>query len=198
MKLVTAVSAIALLGCRASQSQQVVGAPAAKDFIRGQIYYDCDAASGHTSQWSRMIEPAGSVTGSLFITEVRHDDDWVTFGGLMVSGPLPRNTVGINVTLDPAAMELRAQLRAPKATSDGAELGRAPTSGIQFALEWDAHKLRARIDPTDPWSEVALPFTPERLWLVCSTGNVIFHSISLTAPAPSDAPVPPASVEPPQ
>jgi hypothetical protein len=192
--LLTSASVIAWLGCHAAQSQQVFGVPAAKDAIRGDIYYDCDAASGHTSQWSRTIEPAGSVTGTLFIREVRHDPEWAAFGGVMVSGPLPENLVGIEVTINGSATSLRAQLRYPKASPNAAakrvELAHAPTGGMQFALQWQANTLRARVDPAGAWSEVPLPFKPERLWLACSTGNVVFHSVSVTTQVPA-APVEP-------
>jgi hypothetical protein len=200
MKTLIGVVAIALLGCTTNQSQLVRGTPASSAVLRGEIYYDCDAASGHTSQWSRTIEQTGSVTGTLFIRELRTDDNWAPFGGVLISGPLPDNPVGMQVTADPTATMLLAELRPPKRRwkAPPVELGSAPTSGIQFALQWDASKLQVRVDPAEPWTEVALPFKPERLWLVCATSNVVFHSVSVTSapPASVTSPPPAPSVEP--
>ncbi len=184
------------IGCNATQSNsvQVSGVPAYREVMRGDIYYDCDTTAGHTSQWSRTIDPTGSATGTLFIKELRHDDKLPPFGGVLVGGPAIDNPVGITVTLDRSRTSLLAEVRYPKrgpATGRARlELGRAPTSGIQFALQWEGNKLQMRVDPATPWTDVHLPFKPERLWLVCATSTVVFHSITVTTPSASGVTTP--------
>lgn len=184
----TLAHCLALAACGGPGTTHVAGAPGAHDIARGDMFFDCDAAAGHISQWSRAIEPAGSVTGALFVTEARYHPDWKPFARVAITGADANTRAGIEVTLGKTATTLLAHLRVPGDTRS-IELARAPTSGARFELKWAGQTLQVRTAPTTPWMDVPLGFVPERIWLECSSSDAVFHDVTITTTPASESSV---------
>lgn len=187
------VALLALAACHnAPRRVGVRGVPNVVDVENDGIgtFFDCDTAS--SSEWSQPIANIGRARGALFIAA--SIEPGVTARVLL----LPRDRksrFGLMINLGKRWRTLEPAATYTTSTQPERFVRLHPQSirGVAFELEWNERHARLRLDGNGPWLEVDLDFAPERFALRCTTGEAVFHAVSVTAQVPEAEPAGPGA-----
>lgn len=182
------VALVAVCACHQVQRPTWVrGVPLVEDVQNDAIgtFFDCDAAAGVMAEWSQPVGSVGRAQGALFIAKVQHGSDSVPSAGVVLFSHARQGRVGLTIKLDNRWRSLEPTVRyaANGASNDELSQRLKPRNirGMSFEMEWNGQHARLRLEPNAPWLELDLAFVPERFALQCSTGETVFHAVSVTS-----------------
>jgi hypothetical protein len=154
------------------------------------ISWDCNVEAEHFTNWTHDISAAsGHITGTAYFRAIRVPSEWFPLASATIRGTGKGDFAGVNFIRYPRPGDSTAPHIVhgkPDGSADQLWYQKQRVSlgaPLRFELRWTADQLDVRFPPDPAWSTLRLSFTPVRFHLGCSSGEVIFHDVTITSPA---------------
>ena len=155
------------------------------------IRWDCNVEADHFTTWTHDVAAAsGHITGTAYFRAIRVPSEWFPSASMSIRGEGKGDFAGVKFIRYPRPADSTApQIVHGRPDGSAAQAWykkqRVPLGApLQFELRWTADQLDVRFPPDPEWTTVQLSFAPARFALGCSSGEVVFHDVTITSPAP--------------
>jgi hypothetical protein len=157
----------------------------------GENHFDCSTHAGAFDVWNREVSAAsGAIAGSAYFRSYWVPGQWAPNAKIVLRGKEKTDLAGISYARPTNVPDATAVYLEYAVAGGGeqkvwfkhllAKLG----ADLRFELRWTGNRLEARFPPAEEWAPIPLNFTPDRITLVCSSAEVIFHNVTVASPAP--------------
>jgi hypothetical protein len=186
------VVGLVLAGCAPQHGElHVIQGTVPLASLPASLRWDCNVEAEHYHNWTHDISAAsGHITGTAYFRAIRSPTEWFPRASATIRGEGKGDFAGVDFTRYPRPADSTApHIIHGKPDGSADELWyhkqRAPLGApLQFELRWTSDQLEVRFPPDAEWSTVPLSFKPTRFHLGCASGEVIFHDLTITSPAP--------------
>lgn len=157
----------------------------------GANHFDCVTTAGHFDSWKQNITTSsGLITGSVYFRSTWEPDQWEPNAMIVVLGKEHTDEVaGISYGKPPnlhkyVGVELEYLVPGSgMQTTWHKQLLANLGADMRFELRWSGDRVEARFPPNEQqWAPMPLAFVAQRVALVCSSAEVVFHDVSISSP----------------
>ena len=170
------VGLLAIAACGEAKPHAVAGVAAPGS----DLYELCRAMGGHiTHDWKALPGASGHVTGKMYFSYLRTNPKWRSVALVAVGAD--------HAVANPADGALVRI--APRGRDDDTVVflepsglpPLAPGADVPFELAWTPQTVEIRIGDRAHWKTVPLASPPTALQTSCSSADVVFHAVTMTA-----------------